>query len=128
MKRIIILFVLAANNMFSLPTSNNSLIIAPRVGSIITREQPVIIGIMNDTKKKPLKNSLVTVYANPHVSAQQLGSVVTNTLGIWSYRPNNNHIIYKHRYSFLDLRAHGHKEHYLLYSFQKNNPFINLVM
>lgn len=90
MKRIIILFALAANSIASLQTSNHSLIIAPRVGSTITRGQPIIIGIMNDAKKKPLKNNVVTIYANPHGVTHQLGSVVTNKLGVWSYRPNNN--------------------------------------
>lgn len=90
MKHILLLFVLAANSIFSLQASCNSLVIAPKIGSIITRPQPVLIGLMQNNKNKPVKKKPVTVYTNINGKKQKLSTVVTNKYGVWSYIPRNN--------------------------------------
>lgn len=61
----------------------NSLILSPQMGSRIKTERPVILGIVKNTQRKPIKNKTVTLYAD---GDRKVAIVTTDNNGVWSYR------------------------------------------
>jgi large repetitive protein len=62
----------------------SSLVAAPGLHDTIVVRGPVIIGIVNDAGKKPLKNKAVSIY----VDKRKVAVVPTNKYGVWSYTLN----------------------------------------
>lgn len=67
---------------------SSSTIIAPQVGSTISQNRPVIIGIALKDNGSPLKKKPVTI----SMDNRKLSTVVTNKNGVWSYIPKMNQL------------------------------------
>lgn len=59
----------------------NSFIVAPRMGHAITTQSPLVIGVICDINKRPVKNKKVVVWLNK----QKIAVVTTNKHGVWSH-------------------------------------------
>lgn len=66
--------------------SLNSLVASPRLNDVIIVSGPVVIGLINDTNGKPVKNKVVSLY----IDKRKVGIVSTNKYGVWSYTMNAN--------------------------------------
>lgn len=62
--------------------NGSSLVISPKIGSMVTTKKPVIIGLVTNSKQKPVKNKPVSVYIDGRITT----STKTNIHGVWSYR------------------------------------------
>lgn len=61
----------------------HSIIIAPRLGSVVKTDAPVIIGIVKNTQQKPIIQKPITLYID---NDTKVATVLTDTNGVWSYR------------------------------------------
>lgn len=88
MKNIFLKSVLAGVYMLNIQAAIdtvNSLIVAPRAGSIVATQRPVIAGIVKNAQNIALKHKPVTIYVDDRVVA----TVPTNKHGVWSYVLNS---------------------------------------
>lgn len=86
MKSSVIFFLtlcIAANVQAGCINPKHSQIITPKIGSIITTQSPIIIGVVTTTKHKPVKNRPVSIY----VDERKVDIATTNSNGVWSYKP-----------------------------------------
>lgn len=59
----------------------NSLVISPRNDQTVSVSNPLVVGIMRDVNKRPVRNRRVTIW----VDKRKVATVRTNRNGIWSY-------------------------------------------
>jgi hypothetical protein len=67
---------------------HNSLVVSPRLLDTVIVRGPVVVGVVTDASKKPVKNSVVTVY----VDKKRVAVVPTNKYGVWSCLLNESHL------------------------------------